>query len=158
MLSEWAPTRAAATINHRLAVLGSLFASMIERDVDGGPWAGRANPVPVGDQRPTGRMSGRDKPLRQRVDLRRRVPVTIPRTIRAGDVDALISAASSLLDKAILLVLLRTGARIGGWVAVDDRHGVLGLGFDDIDALDGWVRVREGVTKRASGSVGAGRL
>ena len=142
MLSEWAPTRSAATVNHRLAALGSFFGWLIDRDIDGGPWAARDNPVPVRDQRRTNHMVGRDAPPRERLDLRRRLPVLIPRTVTPADSERLLSVMSCLRDRALLLVLLRTGARIGDWIAVDDRHGVLGLAVDDVDATGGWIRVR----------------
>ena len=142
MLGQWAPTRSAATVNHRLAVLGSLFSWLIDRDADGGVWLGRAIPVPVRDGRVAHRMAGRDMPVRERVDLRRRVPVKVPRTVSAADSERLVEATSCQRDRAILLVLLRSGARIGDWLGAGDRHGVLGLAVDDIDAMGGWVRVR----------------
>jgi site-specific recombinase XerD len=49
--------RAPRTVNHRLSVLASFFAYLIERDTDrGGVWAGRINPVP---QRAGARHAGR---------------------------------------------------------------------------------------------------
>lgn len=142
MLAEWGSSRAPATVNHRLAVLGSLFSWLIERDADGGPWAGRRSPVPVRDRSPSHRMAGRDAAPRERVDLRRRKPVSIPRTLTTAECSALIAAAPSPRDRALLMMLLRTGARIGDWIADDDRHGILGLAVGDIDLERGWVVVR----------------
>lgn len=41
------PRRAARTVNHRLSVLASFFGYLIDRDLEGGIWAGRVSPVPA---------------------------------------------------------------------------------------------------------------
>ena len=133
----------AASINHRLSVLSSYFAWLIARDTDdGGPWAGRTNPVPGPPDRVLHKAEGRDAPRRDRAELRRRVPMRVPRGIDPTDAQRVLDAMDSTRDKAILTLLWRTGARIGDWLGDDDRHGVLGLGLDDMDAVSRSIRVR----------------
>jgi hypothetical protein len=58
--------RAAATVNHRVSVLASFFAWLIERDqlARQGPWLGRVSPVPPASTGMAGGhgMPGRDAP------------------------------------------------------------------------------------------------
>jgi len=130
--------RQARTVNHRLSVLASFFAYLIERDRDNAEctWHGANNPIPgpaaMAQQR--GGPVGRDPPPRgRRTEFRRRLPRRVPKCLDPADVEKLISAANSWRDKAILRLLYRTGQRIGDWSAVCGRHGVLGLALANID-------------------------
>ena len=138
--------RGPRTVNHRLSVLGSFFAFLIERDDErgGGAWKGRLNPVP--QQRQSQRrvlVGGRDAPPRgRRAELRRTVPAELPKTIEPELAEQLIGAARSARDKAILALLLGAGQRIGDWPDGERRHGVLGMRVEDFDAKTGLVTVR----------------
>jgi integrase len=117
--------RQPTTVNHRLSVLAGFFSFLIERDSDRGhgQWAGRVNPVPAAadPMRGSHGMPGRDAPrLRPRGELRLREPRRLPRRLEAGLGEELFAAARSWRDKALLLVLWRTGQRIGDWSEV---HG-----------------------------------
>jgi integrase/recombinase XerD len=129
--------RAPRTVNHRLSVLGSFFGYLIGRDTDAGQgdWLGRSNPVP---QAPAagprhGRPGGGDAPVRGRAELRRREPRKLPRDLDPADVQRLIDAAPSWRDRALLILLSRTGQRIGDWSTEHGRHGVLGMTLSDLD-------------------------
>jgi integrase/recombinase XerD len=130
--------RAAATVNHRVSVLASFFAWLIERDqiVGEGPWLGRVSPVPPGSTGMTGGhgMPGRDAPRRGRHgQLRRRVPRRLPARAEPAAVAALMDAARSARDRALLTLLWRCGQRIGDWSDEHGRHGVLGMRLGDLD-------------------------
>ncbi len=109
------------TINHRLSVLASYFDFHIRRDTEdgSGPWCGRVNPASgkLIDEELRHRMVGRDCPprVKQRGSFRRRVPYEIPERLESADIQKLIDTAVSCRDKAILLLLSRTGQRIGDW-------------------------------------------
>lgn len=133
------------TVNHRLSVLASFFAFLIERDGElGGRWAKRPNPVPQQSRR--GRRvlaGGRDAPARgPRAELRRRVGAELPKGLDPELAEELIVAAPSARDKAILSLLLGSGQRIGDWPEEEQRHGVLGLALRDLDETTGLVTVR----------------
>ena len=57
-------------------------------------------------------------------------------------VGRLIDAAGSWRDRALLLLLSRTGARIGDWSAEHGRHGVLGMTLADFDQRTSTITVR----------------
>jgi len=112
--------RAPATVNHRVSVLAGLFAFLIERDAlaGGGVWAGPVSPVPsvVSGMAGGHGMAGRDAPRRgRRGELRRRVPVRQPARVEPDAVAALLAAARSQRDRALLTLLWRCGQRIGDW-------------------------------------------
>lgn len=133
--------RAARTVNHRLSVLGSFFDFLI----DGAPgWAGRVSPVPrAPDPGPRhGRPGGGDAPVRSRGELRRREPGKVARDLDPAVVARLVEAAPSWRDRALLLLLSRSGARIGDWSDEHGRHGVLGMELADLDRRSGTVTVR----------------
>jgi integrase/recombinase XerD len=138
--------RGPRTVNHRLSVLGSFFAFLIERDTEReeGAWQGRSNPVPK--QRQDGRrvlVGGRDAPPRgRRAELRRAVPAELPKAIEPELAEQLIGAARSARDKAILALLLGAGQRIGDWPDERRRHGVLGMRVEDLDPKAGLLTVR----------------
>lgn len=139
--------RQPATVNHRLSVLASFFSFLIGRDTDRGrgAWAGRANPVPAAadPMRGSHGMPGRDAPrLRARGELRMREPRRLPRRLEAGLGEELFAAARSWRDRALVLVLWRTGQRIGDWSEVHGRHGVLGMSLADLDRRSGTITVR----------------
>jgi site-specific recombinase XerD len=142
-LAESTPPPSALTVNHRLSVLSSFFVWLIAREdgIERGAWW-QGNPVPGPSERLVHRAMGRDVPRRERAELRRRVPTRVPRGSGAAAAAQLVAGAPSLRDKAILTLLWRTGARIGDWLSESDRHGVLGLALDDIDARNRMVRVR----------------
>lgn len=122
------------TINHRLSVLTSYFEYCIRCDTEDGrgSWNGRINPV--SGNPPTEALShgmiGRDLPPRkhQRDGFRRSVPRTLPAILEPVAIQKLIETAVSYRDKAILMLLCRTGQRIGDWSAVAGRHGGFGDG------------------------------
>jgi len=131
----------AATVNHRLSVLRTFFAWYVTRNQQDRPHT-LMNPVPGPEERVLHRAAGRDAPQRFRAELRRRAPVRVPRSLDSVDAGRLVDAAVSVRDRAILTLLWRTGARIGDWIGDHDRHGVLGLAIDDIDARRCVVRLR----------------
>ncbi|MGH9251070.1 MAG: tyrosine-type recombinase/integrase, partial [Acidimicrobiales bacterium] len=137
--------RAPRTINHRLSVLASFFAFLIERDTDrGGMWAGRVNPVPHrASELVHGMPGGGDPPPRgRRAELRRREPRELPSTLDPAVVQRLIDGAISWRDRAILIVLARTGQRIGDWSDEHGRHGVLGMRLTDVNRRTSTLVVR----------------
>jgi integrase/recombinase XerD len=130
--------RQPATVNHRLAVLASFFAFVIGRDRarGAGVWLGAENPVPraSGGMEGSHGMPGRDAPRRgRRGELRQRVPRRLPRHLEPGLAEELIEAAGSWRDKSLLMLLWRTGQRIGDWSPAHGRHGVLGMALADLD-------------------------
>ncbi|MFN8215181.1 MAG: tyrosine-type recombinase/integrase [Solirubrobacterales bacterium] len=135
--------RAPRTVNHRVSVLAALFAFWAESDP--GLWADRAAPVPPAHTTMAGShgMPGRDAPVRGRPgDLRARVPRTVPRGVQPEVALALIEAAQSWRDRALLTLLWRSGQRIGEWSERHGRHGLLGLSLGDLDRRTGTVTVR----------------
>jgi site-specific recombinase XerD len=135
--------RAPRTVNHRVSVLAALFDYWA--DADRVRWAGREVPVPAARSVMDGShgMPGRD-PVRRgrRAELRARVPRRVPRRIEPEVAVALVEAARSWRDKALLTLLWRSGQRIGDWSEVHGRHGVLGLSLGDLDRRSGSVLVR----------------
>src|SRR5271156_3836688 len=136
------------TINHRLSVLASYFEYCIRRDTEDGrgPWKGRINPAsgnPLAEEQRHG-MIGRDLPARQRQrdGFRRRIPRTLPKVLEPTAIQKLIDIAVSYRDKAILMLLSRTGQRIGDWSAVAGRHGILGMELKDVDRKRRFISVR----------------
>lgn len=137
--------RAARTVNHRLSVLASFFAFLIDRDTyDGGTWAGRVNPVPARAAELTHSMGGGGDapPRRKRAELRRREPHGLPAVLDPAEVDRLVAAAKSWRDKALLVLLSRSGQRIGDWSLEHGRHGVLGMSMTDLDRRASTILVR----------------
>ena len=140
------------TINHRLSVLASYFEYCIRRDTEDGrgPWKDRINPAsgnPLTEELRHG-MIGRDLPAhpRQRDGFRRRIPRTLPKTLEPAAIQKLIDSAGSYRDKAILILLARSGQRIGDWSPVAGRHGILGMELEDVD------RKRRVITVRLKGT------
>jgi len=135
--------RAPRTVNHRVSVLAALFGYWGQIDPD--RWSDREPPVPAVRSVMDGShgMPGRD-PVRRgrRAELRARVPRTVPRRVEPEVAVALIAAARSWRDKALLTVLWRSGQRIGDWSEVHGRHGVLGLSLGDLDRRSGSMVVR----------------
>jgi site-specific recombinase XerD len=140
--------REARTINHRLSVLASYFEFCIRRDTEKGrgAWKGRTNPASGNllTEIPRHGMLGRDLPprKRQRDGFRRRIPRMLPKQLEPCVIQNLIDTAISYRDKAILLLLSRTGQRIGDWSATAGRHGILGMGLEDVDQKRRFVTVR----------------
>ncbi len=137
--------RAARTVNHRLSVLASFFAFLIDRDThDGGTWAGRINPVPIRAAELTHSMGGGGDtpPRRKRAELRRRESRGLPAVLDPTEVDRLVAAARSWRDKALLVLLSRSGQRIGDWSLEHGRHGVLGMSMSDLDRRASTIVVR----------------
>jgi integrase len=130
-----------------LSVLASFFAFLIRRDTDAseGVWVGRTNPVPCQPdaEAVVHRMVGRDAPVRrERAELRRRQPRRLPREVDPDVAELLIREAGSWRDRAILLLLARTGQRVGDSHPEHGRHGVLGMRLDDLDRRGSAIRVR----------------
>lgn len=139
------PRRAARTVNHRLSVLASFFAFLIDRDTDdGGLWAGRVNPVPARAAELTHSMGGGGDapPRRKRAELRRREPRELRAVLDPAEVERLVGAARSWRDKALLVLLSRSGQRIGDWSLEHGRHGVLGMSMTDLDRRASTIVVR----------------
>jgi len=141
-------TRQPRTINHRISVLSSYFDYCIRCDTEDGrgPWNGRVNPAsgnPLADA-PRHGMIGRDLPQHRlhRDGFRRRVPRVVPQRINPSEIQRLIDTASSWRNKSILMLLSRTGQRIGDWSTLAGRHGVLGMTLDDIDHKRRTITVR----------------
>lgn len=110
-----------------------------------GTLAGREAPLPVVRSVMEGShgMPGRDVVRHgRRAELRSRVPRTVPRRVQPEVAVALIEAARSWRDKALLTLLWRSGQRIGDWSELHGRHGVLGLSLGDLDRRSGSVLVR----------------
>jgi integrase/recombinase XerD len=140
-----APRRAPRTVNHRLSVLASFFSYLIERDTvaGSGGWASRVSPVPA---RPGGLVHGMPgggdaPPRRARAELRMREPRRLPRDLDPKVVTRLVDGAISWRDRALLLLLSRTGQRIGDWSEEHGRHGVLGMRLADVDRRTGTIVV-----------------
>ena len=130
--------RAAATVNHRVSALGSFFGWLIDRDrlADAGPWLDRVSPVPPGSAAMAGShgMPGRDAPrLGRPGEFRRRVAHRVPARAEPAAVAALVDAARSSRDRALVTLLWRCGQRIGDWSEEHGRHGVLGMRLGDLD-------------------------
>ena len=129
-------------------MLASYFKYCIRRDTEdeSGPWKGRINPAsgnPLTEEVSHG-MIGRDLPprKRQRDGFRRRIPRTLPKVLEPTAIQMLIDTAGSYRDKAILMLLSRTGQRIGDWSAVAGRHGILGMELEDVDRKRRFITVR----------------
>lgn len=71
--------------------------------------------------------------LRRKIRLR--TPNFLPRAIAPSDVRKILAAVKETRDRALVLVLLRTGMRIGE---------VLGLKMQDLDVRDKKIRIYEG--------------
>ena len=111
-----------------------------------GPWKGRINPAsgnPLTEELSHG-MLGRDMPARQRQrdGFRRRIPQTLPKVLEPTAIQNLIDSAGSYRDKAILMLLSRTGQRIGDWSPIAGRHGILGMALEDVDRERRFITVR----------------
>ncbi len=137
-VGKFAIGRAETTIDHRLSVLASFFAFLVRRDTEigEGPWHGQTSPVPAQADADAvlHRMPGRDAPVRRgRAELRRRPPRRLPREVDPDVAEVLIREAGSWRDRAILLLLTRTGQRVGDWHPEHGRHGVLGMRLADFD-------------------------
>src|SRR6266849_265994 len=125
------------TVNHRLSVLASYFEYCIRRDTEDGrgPWKGRINPAsgnPLTEELRHG-VIGRDLPARQRQrdGFCRRIPRTLPKDLEPAANEKQLDIAGSYRDTAILMLLCRTGQRIGAWSAVAGRHGILVMALED---------------------------
>jgi integrase/recombinase XerD len=138
--------RAPCTVNHRLSVLAAFFAYLRARDGERGegPWANRASPVPPGPPvgPAHGRPGGGDALTRRRGELRRREPRALPRDLDPQVVARLIDGAISWRDRALLILLARSGQRIGDWSDEHGRHGVLGMTLADLDRRTSSIVVR----------------
>lgn len=71
--------------------------------------------------------------LKKRIKLQ--LPETLPRAMDPRDVKKLIAVIDDTRDRALILILLRTGMRIGE---------VLGLRMDDIDIMERKIRLMKG--------------
>lgn len=138
--------RQPATVNHRLSVLACFFSYLARRDRERGAGAFADREPPLGRSSPLAgshEMPGRD-PLRpgRRGEFRRRVPRQVLRGVAPEAAVALIGAARSERDKALLTLLWRSGQRVGDWSDQHGRHGVLGMALGDLDRAAGTVTVR----------------
>jgi integrase len=70
----------------------------------------------------------------------------LPRDLDPTLAERLVLAQGSARDRAIVLLLLRTGQRIGDWSDEHGRHGVLGMRCADVD------RRRRAITVRLKGA------
>jgi site-specific recombinase XerD len=148
-VAAFGPGRAARTVNHRVAAVAAFYGFLIERDRrrGRGRWLGAENPVPTGAVvGPAHGMPGRDLPRRGRLELRRREPRLLPRDLDPALAERIAVEQGSARDRAIVLLLLRTGQRIGDWSDEHGRHGVLGMRGADVD------RRRRTITVRLKGA------
>lgn len=134
------------TVNHRLSVLSTFFAYLIERadERPRDPWAGRKNPVPQQRRANDRRVlpGGRDTPAcGPRAAFRMRVGQEVPKGIDDDLAEEFIRAANSARDKALIALLLGSGQRIGDWISDEERHGVLGMRLVDASRRDNLVTV-----------------
>jgi len=67
--------------------------------------------------------------------IRFKLPETLPRAMNPGDVKKLIEAIDNVRDRALILLLLRTGVRIGE---------ALGLNVSDVDLAEKKVHLMQG--------------
>jgi len=74
-----------------------------------------------------------DRILKRKIKLK--VPEVLPRAIAPGDVRKLLSVVKDIRDRALILVLLRTGMRIGE---------LLGLNTRDLDVRERKIHIYEG--------------
>ena len=98
-----------STVRTRLACLIAFFHFLIEQDVLSGGF------------------------LKRRIKLK--LPDTLPRAINPADVRKLFSVMDDIRDRALFLLLLRTGLRIGE---------ALGLRVNDLDIRDRKIHIFEG--------------
>src|SRR4030066_1391032 len=80
--------------------------------------------------------------LKRRIKLK--LPDTLPRAMNPGDVRKLLSVIDDTRDRALILLLLRTGIRIGE---------ALGLKLNDLDIRDRKVHLFEGEKNSMGGGV-----
>ncbi len=115
----------ARTIRRRLATLSGLYCYLGARNLT------QKNPVPTGlsVRRPA------DQPSRTRSTPLIRTPRTLPRILDSADATALLAAARTARDRAMLLAMLLGGLR---------RCEVLGLQLADIDVADAKVTITQG--------------
>ena len=124
---------AAATLNHRLAVIAGLFAFRVMRD------SHATNPVPRGKE--ARRLSAGERngllahvarrPTR-RSALRLREPQRLPRALDRDEVVALVGSLRTWRDRAIAGLMVYGGLRAGE---------VLALEVADVDIGGRWLRV-----------------
>lgn len=139
------PKRAPRTVNHRLSVLASFFAFLIDEQTDvRGAWSGKISPVPARASELTHGMGGGGDtpPRRRRSELRRLEPWELPAVLEPREVDRLVASARSWRDEALLVLLSRSGQRIGDWSAEHGCHGILGMRMTDLDRRASSVVVR----------------
>jgi integrase len=79
---------------------------------------------------------------RQRDGFRRRIPRTLPKVLEPTAIQKLIDSTGSYRDRAILMLLSRTGQRIGDWSPVAGRHGILGMELEEVDRKRRFITVR----------------
>lgn len=138
------PERKPRTINHRVSVLTSFFAYLINNSpsTSSAAWSERSNPVGVALESPAHGMTGRDAPRRRRrAEFRMRTPRALPRDLDHRLAEEIIETAVSARDKALLTLLYRTGQRIGDWCG-GRGHGVLGMRVTDLDEASSTIVVR----------------
>ena len=127
-------------------MLGSFFSYLVTRDAEraAGVWFNRVSPVPqtAGYEPRHGRPGGGDAPRRRRGELRRREPWVLPRDLDPAVIERLVDAATSCRDRALLVLLTRSGQRIGDWSDEHGRHGVLGMTLDDAERRSSTIVVR----------------
>ncbi|MBA3741497.1 MAG: site-specific integrase [Sporichthya sp.] len=127
-----------------MSVLAAFFEFLAQSGLDGVWPRERVSPVPAAPQAGPrhGRPGGGDVPVRARAELRRREPQAIARDLDPAVIARLVEAAPSWRDRALLLLLSRSGARIGDWSELHGRHGALGMELADLDRRTGTVIVR----------------
>lgn len=69
----------------------------------------------------------------RRGELRRRVSQRLPARAEPDAVAALVEAARSARDRALVTLFWRCGQQIGDWSEEHGRHGVLGMRLGDLD-------------------------
>jgi len=127
------PHCSAATINRKLAAVGSFYKFHHRHGVDCGELLTTIKPGGVsGSWRPFLAHLGSDGDKRRRT-IKLKTQRRLPRTLSPESVAALLDACDRLRDRFLIAVLIGTGMRIGE---------ALGLRHEDIDAAGTLIRIR----------------
>ena len=127
------PHCSAATINRKLAAVGSFYKFHHRHGVDCGELLSTIKSGGVsGSWRPFLAHLGSDGDKRRRT-IKLKTPRRLPRTLSPESVVAVLDACDRLRDRFLIAVLIGTGMRIGE---------ALGLRHEDIDAAGTLIRIR----------------
>jgi integrase/recombinase XerD len=105
-------------------------------------WRGQSGPGQARGVDELDGWGGDAPPRRKSSELRRREPRELPAVLDPAEVERLVGGARSWRDKALLVLLSRSGQRIGDWSLEHGRHGVLGMSLADLDRRTSTIVVR----------------